>query len=904
MKPFSPAAAPACAAAIFAALLSACTTQTTSDHAAAAPAPAARKQPATQRVTPATVSERIPKGPDRRVLKLSNGFTVILQQNKTAPVVAARIYVKAGSLTEQQYMGAGISHVVEHLVAGATSGKRGEEENTLLLEQIGNDSDAYTTNDHTCYFITTTAEKWPVALDLLVDWTTDADFTPAQFAREYQVVQRELEMDEAQADQTFYTHTASTRYLENPAGLPVIGFKPAFQKLTYEDAKAYYKEMYVPDNMIISIAGDIDLDDAQQRILKEVANIPRKKVPAIALPPEPQVMVPRVRVSHADVKEARVMWAFPTTSLFNDDLYATDVLANALGGGESSILVQKLRDQLGLVVQISCDNDTPRYASGTLEIAAILAPDQIPDAQKALLATLHDVAANGISPDSLQRAKAAARASMIFGDQTAEQQAIRNALDYLATGNIDFTQDYVHHLENVTADQVKAVAAKYLRPDHLLTTALLPLNAKDPLAVTATAAAQTQPASAIQRTVLPNGLTLLISRNPAAPVVSFQLYTLGGLLAETKDDNGVGAAMMALMTRSTQSRSHEQIADFLDLTGTTLSAQSGSNSFALSMQCLKEHAPDAFQLFTDIALHPKFTDDELNRIRSELLASIDEATEDWFGEAMKFTREAYYANSPYRLMPDGDLAYVTRMKAADAQTHYDHFFRDPQHTVLAISGDIDPAAASQWAQAFAAIPQQSVSLDKTSTPAPPHRVTRPTDKQSATIMFAFGPGSVVNSPDRYALTLLQTYLGGYQSASGAILFDTLRGKGLVYVVQASNIPGEDTGMFLIAALGQPQNTSQIIATIQQIIADTKAGKFSDQALAIAKDQAITGQRLSNQTIADKNAARALDELLGLGYQEEDRFAQNINNVTRADLLRVANQYLANPTIVITTPEAK
>src|SRR5437764_13580588 len=75
-------------------------------------------------VAPAQVQERFVQEPTRRVLKLTNGFTIILEQNKTAPVAAARVYVKAGSLTEQQHMAAGISHVLEHLVAGASSGKR------------------------------------------------------------------------------------------------------------------------------------------------------------------------------------------------------------------------------------------------------------------------------------------------------------------------------------------------------------------------------------------------------------------------------------------------------------------------------------------------------------------------------------------------------------------------------------------------------------------------------------------------------------------------------------------------------------------------------------------------------------------------------------------------------------
>ncbi|HEY4328425.1 MAG TPA: pitrilysin family protein, partial [Phycisphaerae bacterium] len=297
------------------------------------------------------VEARLVDEPSRRVVKMSNGFTIILQQNKTAPVVAARIYIRAGALTEQQHMAAGISHVVEHLVAGASSGKRKESENTLLLQQIGNDSNAYTEADSTVYFITTTADKWATAMDLLVDFTTNSDFTREQFDREFKVVQREIEMDEEETDRIFYQQTQENRYIQSPARHPVVGYKTAFQKITFEDCKAYFQEMYVPDNMVISVAGDLDLASAEKQIVEMLKDVKRKRVPAIALPSEPAVVATRYSAMHDEkgvIKQARINWAFPTVSLYDPDLYAADMLASVLGGSESSVLVRKLRDELGL----------------------------------------------------------------------------------------------------------------------------------------------------------------------------------------------------------------------------------------------------------------------------------------------------------------------------------------------------------------------------------------------------------------------------------------------------------------------------------------------------------------------------------------------------------------------------
>jgi zinc protease len=225
--------------------------------------------------------------------------------------------------------------------------------------------------------------------------------------------------------------------------------------------------------------------------------------------------------------------------------------------------------------------------------------------------------------------------------------------------------------------------------------------------------------------------------------------------------------------------------------------------------------------------------------------------------------------------------------------------------VLAIAGDLYPATAAAWAAKFESIPAASPgpALHTESIPAAPRTITLSTAKESASIMFAFPPGMTADDPDRYAMTVLQTYLGGYSSPGGSVLHETLRGQGLVYNVQAMTFAGAARGMFLIYTLGEPGNAPRILASVDRIVRDARGGNIPDKLLAAAKEQAITGEKLSKQTIADKAQNAALDELLGLGFEEEERFPERIRAVTKSDVVRVANKYLQAPTIVITTPDA-
>lgn len=870
--------------------------QSVSSSASSAAAPA--KQETFGAVTQRDVFE-----PTRRVLHLANGLTVILQQNKTAPVVAARVYIKAGSLTEQEYMGTGISHVLEHLVAGASTQKMKEAQSQQILKSLGNDSNAYTTHDHTCYFITTTAEKWPTALDLLAAWTTDADFSRDEFAREYQVVQREIEMGDADPSRTFYKMTAANRYTVHPAQHPVIGYKPAFQKLTWEDCRTYYKRIYVPDNMIVSIAGDIDLDAAEKQVSQAFGHVPRKKFPSISLPDEPAVLTPRVSIGHADIRIARVQWAFPTVSLYHPDQYPLDVLASILADGDSSILVSRLRDELGLVQGVSASNYTPGYAAGQLGIMAALPPGKIAEAQKALLAELKTIIDKGVEAAAIQKAKTQIAGSFIYGNQTAEQQASRNASDFLGTGSIDYSKKYVEEIRKVTPQQVREAARRYIRTDALLTTMLLPKNVSD-AAVARVIDKQNADLTAqeIQRTVLSNGMTVLIKRNPSSPIVTMNLYVKGGLLAEDDSNNGIGNAMMTMLTRGTKTRSQQQIAEFFDSTAGDISAASGNNTFGINVTCLKENAAKTFEIFADIALNPSFKADQLERLRPRLLQAIDRSREEWFSEGMQFLRQNYFADSPYRRTSVGRKEVVAKLTPGDLQKHFEsHFFR-PDQAVLAIYGDIDPKQAEQWANTFSTMPKGHGELKLTSTRAPATRVTQQSGKPSAGILIGFGPGMTINNPDRDAVIIMQTMLSGYGSPGGSILHETLRGKGLVYVVHSMNFAGPAEGLYIVAAQGEPKNADEIIRLILEKIDEIKAGKFSEDDLKLAKNQAITGEQLRDQTIPAQALSDALDELMGLGYNDSAQQAERLKKVSKEDITRVAKTYLRDPVITITAPD--
>ncbi|MGA2231604.1 MAG: pitrilysin family protein, partial [Tepidisphaeraceae bacterium] len=208
---------------------------------------------------------------DEIVSILRNGLTVIVKRIPS-PVVAVRGYCATGGVYEGKWLGGGLSHLLEHLVAGGSNDRRTEAENKNLLQRIGNDSNAYTTEDHTAFFVNTTTPHMEEAVDLVAGWMLGAQITFPEYRREYQVVQRELERGKGIPDMVFWNLLLTNRYHVSPTRIPVIGYQEVIQGLSRDDVYSYYQLAYTPSNMVFAVVGDIDPEQMLATVRKYVSD--------------------------------------------------------------------------------------------------------------------------------------------------------------------------------------------------------------------------------------------------------------------------------------------------------------------------------------------------------------------------------------------------------------------------------------------------------------------------------------------------------------------------------------------------------------------------------------------------------------------------------------------------------
>ena len=873
---------------------------------------------------------RIVSGPDEIVSVLRNGSVVICKR-VASPVAAVRGYAMTGGAYEGQWLGGGLSHLLEHLVAGGSSERRTETDNKKLLQEIGNDSNAYTTYDHTAFFVNTTTPNFAKAVDLVTGWMLGAKITVPEYTREYQVVQRELERNKGNPDFVFWQLMEENRYKVSPAHVPVIGYQEVIQGLSRDDVFSYYKKAYQPNNMVFAVAANMD-PEAMLKVMREnLADAKPGRAFSHDIAQEPPVLGTRTVVAtFPRLGQARLNLAFPSVEQSDPDMYALDLLAQILGGGESAILQEDVRDRQQLCNGIRCEDDTPAYVTGSFDIEMQLDSANVSKATKAVLDDIEKLKAGLVDDDRFLRGKAAMKIAHLKQMQTSQDVAATMATDYLSTGDVHFSDRYVERIQALTREQLHEAALRYLVPGKLITTALLPREAvgdaglpkaEDLLrsqAVSRPSVAANESLGETTKTVLDSGVVVLHKRITTTPLVNINMYSLGGVTTEDSTNNGVGNLAMATLPRGTATRSAEQIADFFDLTGGALETKCGNNTWYWNVTCTKDDFEKTMEVYADVVKNPAFAPAEVQAMKSRTLAAIAGEDAAWNAQAFRYFKAQFFgpSGSPYQFQPIGIKDTVTKLTADDLKSWYaSKVLSAPR--VVAIFGDVDKDTAVAMARKYFGDGHLSSPVASAMTPvatAPPS--TRPTvnvervaiqktEQEVAAVVIGFDASSQIGEPSESTLTVSQCLTGGYGYPTGYI-FETLRGQGWSYEAASVNVPGQSDklkGNFMVYAACDPKNVNKVTNAIIQNMARLQGTESDIQAdwFTRCKSMITTSEALAVETPEAQASQAATDELFGLGYDYHTGFADRINGVKLAEVQQLAGQRLSRCVITVCTP---
>ena len=831
--------------------------------------------------------------PGVQLTTLESGLVIIVREDHTAPVVSAQAWCMAGSVNEGKWLGAGLSHVLEHMLFKGTttrSGTRIDQE----IQEAGGYMNAFTSFDRTVYHIDVPNTGVGVALDVLCDIMQNASLPAEEMEKEKQVILREMDMNVDDPGRRASRRLFEIAYTRSPYRFTIIGYPDIFNELKREDVSAYYREKYAPNNVFFVVAGDVKTEDVVDRIRTAYTGAKTRPMPVEVLPVEPSQTAPRELIEEAPIELGYGYFAWHIPDLRHPDAPALDVLAAILGNGRSSRLYQAVREKQGLVTSV----DAWTYCSGgpgLFGVSAVTEALKFGPAREAILAEIEGLKAAPVSAAELAKARKQFTAGALASRKTMQGQAQDLGANWLAANDLSFSERYLAAVREVTTADLQRVARQWLTTTNRTIYALLPAGLA-PKPILEREVASERP---VQKYEFANGLRLLVKEDHRLPFVNFRAAFTGGVLAETAETNGLTQLTGKMLLKGTRTRSAEEIARAIESVGGSLDSYGGNNSFGLNAEVMRGDFALGLELVSDVLLNPVFPAEALEREREVHLAGIRAQRDHLLQSASRAMRRRLFGDIGYGLDALGTEENVQKLQEAHLRAFHTRWTA-PDNCVLAIYGDVQPEAVRRAVEASFQSwrPSQGPLRPPYAAPADApigvRRTTEKRDKKQAVLVIGFR-GASLYDPDRYPLELLQETC----SDLGSRLFLRIRDKlGLAYYVGAQSFVGLAPGYFAFYAGTTPEKVGVVEAEMLAEASSLRAEGITGEELNRSKAKIIGQRKISRQDLGGLAMTSALDELYGLGYAYYEAEDAKYEAVTAEQVVTAARKYLTPEAMVI------
>lgn len=410
---------------------------------------------------------------------LANGMQVVVIPDHRAPVVTHQVWFKTGSADDPRDAG-GIAHFFEHLMFRGTP-KVPDQQFDAILSRNGGDNNANTSFDRTVYYERIASDRLALAMELNADRMENLIISDQTVPSERNVIVEERnQRTDNNPDGLFWEQMYASLYLAHPYGIPVIGWRSEIEGLTLEEAQAFYKANYGPNNAILVVAGDVSVAQVKELAEKHYGPLKPREIAKRVRPQEPPPKAAR-RIAMTDPQAgvsmfARLYLAPSYTSAKDGEAYALAVMSYILGGsGDTSRLGLALTKRDKITTSVGSWYDGDGIDDRSAGIYAEPADGKtVADVEAAIDAEIAKFLTEGPTEEELTRAKAVLVANAIYAKDS--QEGLANYYGEGLTYGLTLAdlEAWPERIQAVTTEQVKAVAAKYLTPERSVTGTLEP----------------------------------------------------------------------------------------------------------------------------------------------------------------------------------------------------------------------------------------------------------------------------------------------------------------------------------------------------------------------------------------------------------------------------------------------
>jgi zinc protease len=866
---------------------------------------------------------------------LDNGLRVVYAPMDNAPVVHVRVLYHVGSKDEQPDR-QGFAHLFEHMMFHGSE-HVAHEEHMKRINGVGGSSNAFTSFDQTTYVNTVPSNALEMALYLEADRMASFKVSADTFATERSVVNEEYLL----------------RVVNPPYGRQSMDFfELAFDKSHYQwtpignmeqlaesqpaELQEFFDTFYVPNNAVLAIAGDFDVEEAKQWVESYYGWIPAGGEVPRPSPEEPEQTERRERTVYAErAPLASLVLAFKAGGWGSEDVVALEVLGNILGTGRSSRMYQALVAGQGETPPLAQQASAGMFRledAGLMFASIFVLPGQDPKAvESAAMDVLREVAANGVTDEELDKAKTQMKLALLRGQQTAESVASSVAEAWAFGDDPNLANEQAKKIEAVTSEDLARVAEQYLDDSKVAVLTYLP--GKDPTGGEAevpqeaadgegaaekpqedTAAdgeAATQqvefPEEYPEQAPVPDevvradfetgesfevdGVDVVLIRDTRLPLVGLSMI-FEGFGGDALPDEQVGLAGIAtdLMTRGAAGRSATEQSELLESVGISLNASDGGDHMRVSASFPKDVASQAAGYVQELLVSPNLDEREFLNLRNRFAAQMQQSLADPTTVArQELDKNVFGASNPAGRTPS--LPTIMGLGLEDVRRFLGMAFNRDEATVI-VAGDMTKDEATSFVRdALQGVGATEAEIEADTYVMPEYApqillVDNPGGGQAAVRMG--NRSFTVQSDEKYASSVANQILsGGIESRINQAL---RADKGLTYGAGASFRPSRNSGAFSVGFATKPETTAEALRTAFGVLERMAKEPVTDAELADGKRRVAGSMVLSQQTVGQLANLRSNILLNDYDLDYYNKYADRIAEVTADDVQKVVATY--------------
>ncbi|MDD3023230.1 MAG: pitrilysin family protein [Syntrophomonadaceae bacterium] len=400
---------------------------------------------------------------------LSKGSTLVVEEIPYLKSAAIGVYIKVGSRHERPNI-AGASHFIEHMLFKGTP-RRTAREIAEGFEKIGGQLNAFTSKEYTCIYARTLDEDIYIAMDIIFDMLFNSGFVSKDFNTEKEVIIEEINIYEDTPDDLIHDVFSRNLWKGHAMGSPILGTLDSVGSFDRQEIHDYYKACYVPANMVIALAGNIDKEKIKESIESylESENKGEVNLPQV----KPSGMESFVSMVEKDTEQVQLCIGVPGISYYNPERYTQNVMNSILGGGMSSRLFQSIREERGLAYSVY--SFPANYSdTGAYSVCIGTGPTKVSTFFEALFKELDKFTRQGVSDEEVARTQQLIKSSMYLGLESVMNRMSRLGKSLLMYGELKSVEDVITDILAVNAGMVQDFASELLKKPNFSLAAIGP----------------------------------------------------------------------------------------------------------------------------------------------------------------------------------------------------------------------------------------------------------------------------------------------------------------------------------------------------------------------------------------------------------------------------------------------